>query len=611
MIRRSLELICVLLTFALFCAAQEPGNAPQYQSAFIRVKLAGDQPAFVDLVVDSLGKKKLDSNPLRPPAAIPTQYEVTHAGPRIEYRPAGSSRSLLPVWTFEFSEKFIHLTSNYSPAAPPPALLLNIDVNINRATLLGLMNADQTVRLPALLHMPVQGTLRITSPEEKALALGYDAWRHPIGQRDKDFVKVTFPAASAPQPHISYMLEVVAIYPDVPGINADPRFDGFRRGWLNIFQINPRVGVLANSSNGGACPFCQHEFSALAVKTPPLAPGLTALDLVRQSLNLGLRDVKDYVQHDPSFNIDFLDTYPSLLIAASDYVRGSNDEAWLNQNYAGIIEWANKLLATDRDGDGLFEYVASGNSGSWGEFRSQHPANWWDSIGFGNKDAYSNSLAYHALLGMAELARRAHHLEDAELYAVRAEKLKSLYYQTFINPATGVLAGWKSLDGKLHDDYFTFVSGAAITYDLIPTAKANSIMDHMLAKMQEVGYTQFQYGLPGNLIPVPAEDFLDPRQLWGGGGSWGFQWYENGGATAAMVYYTLEALYRLGRREQADAILFPMLRSYNEGVFQGTSTYLIDGRTRTYDWRRWDGEPCGYEGLLTDDYMALLAVLSR
>jgi hypothetical protein len=167
-----------------------------------------------------------------------------------------------------------------------------------------------------------------------------------------------------------------------------------------------------------------------------------------------------------------------------------------------------------------------------GEFRSQHPANWWDSIGFGNKDAYSNSLAYHALLGMAELARRAHHPEDAELCALRAEKLKSLYYQTFIHTATGVLAGWKSLDGNLPDDYFTFVSGAAITYDLIPTDKANSIMDHMLAKMQEVGYTQFQYGLPGNLIPVPAEDFLIPGSSGEAvvhGGSSGMKWRRHRG----------------------------------------------------------------------------------
>ena len=32
---------------------------------------------------------------------------------------------------------------------------------------------------------------------------------------------------------------------------------------------------------------------------------------------------------------DFLDSYPSLLIAASDYVRASKDNAWLKKNYPG------------------------------------------------------------------------------------------------------------------------------------------------------------------------------------------------------------------------------------------------------------------------------------
>ena len=45
--------------------------------------------------------------------------------------------------------------------------------------------------------------------------------------------------------------------------------------------------------------------------------------------------------------------------------------------------------------------------------------------------------------------------DDAQLYASRAEKLRSVYFDTFYNPATGVLAGWKSADGKLHDYYFT------------------------------------------------------------------------------------------------------------------------------------------------------------
>jgi hypothetical protein len=62
----------------------------------------------------------------------------------------------------------------------------------------------------------------------------------------------------------------------------------------------------------------------------------------------------------------------------------------------------------------------------------------------------------------------------------------------------------------------------------------------------------------------------------------------------------------LGRRQEADAMLFPMLRGFEEGVFQGRGP-----NGKTYDWKAWDGTPNGYEGLLVDNYMALLAVLSR
>ena len=616
MLKRCVYLISTLLLMLTWGVAKEPGIRPQYQSAFMRVELAAHQPAFVALAVDSLGQRKLSANPLRPPDTTRTKYEITRVGPKIEYRPVGAPASEPPAWTFEFSQKEIHLTSIYSAKSPPPLLLLNINVNISRATLLGLMDDDASVRLPALLHLPDQGTFRITSSEEKGLALGYDAWRYTQGHRSNDFVKVTFPAASASRPRVDYTLEVVDIYPHVPGIEGDPRFDGFRRNWLNIFQINPRRGILANNATSDACAFCVYEYSAVAVHTPPLAPGLTALDLIRQTVDRYLSGAKGYglIGYAPgvtTFKYDYLDTFPSLLIAAWDYVRGSNDEAWLKEHYAGIKDWASKLLAMDKDGDGLFEYPVSGNSGIWGTNFKLHAANWWDDIGFGNKDAYSNALAYHALQGMAAMARRANDPKDAELYASRAKKLRSVYYKTFYNPTTGVLAGWKSSDGKLHDYYFTFVNGMAITYGLIPRDEANQIMDHLLAKMKEVGYTHFQYGLPGNLIPVPQYDYLDARQSWGGGGSKGFQNYENGGATADFAYFTIAALYKLDRRKEADEILFPMLRSFEDGGFQGKSTYLINGRRRSYDWKTWDGEPRGYEGLLVDGYMALLAVLRR
>lgn len=171
------------LTLALLaarsCAAQQPPEGPRYQSAFLRVELAADQPAFVALAVDSLGHQKLSANPLRPPAAAMVQYRSNQRDNGIEYRPAGASPSSQPVWTFEFAERSIRLTSNYSADHPPPDLLFDFDLYVARATLLGLMDANQTVRLPALLHMPLQGTLRITSPRARICGWGTTRFATP------------------------------------------------------------------------------------------------------------------------------------------------------------------------------------------------------------------------------------------------------------------------------------------------------------------------------------------------------------------------------------------------------------------------------------------------
>jgi len=598
------SLLWALLLGALGVATP-PATGLQYQSAFMRVEVAPDQPALVALAVDSLGKNKLSVNPLRPPAKAERVYELRHVGNAFEYRPSGAPPGAPPAWIFEFSPRQIHLRSRFAEGSPPPPLTLNFNSRLNHATLLGLMNADGSVRLPALLHLPDLGTFRIVCTSTAGLALGYDALRfrgsHDELLGDNDYVKVTFPAASSTTPQIDYSLDVVAIHPGPRDLAHHPRFDGFRRNWLNIFQLNPRLRVLANHASSDPCAFTLFEYSSMAGCTPPLAPGLTALDLLRQTLDRYLGGMKAYgmagVQHDVPY--DFLDSYPSLLIAASDYFRGSKDHAWLEKNYPGLKDWATKMLAMDRDGKGLIEYPMSGNSGSWLPGVPIRPANWWDDIGFGHQDAYSNALAYHALIGMAELARQANQGKDVQLYSSRAEKLRSVYFQTFYNPETGLIAGWKSADGKLHDYYFTFVNGAAIIYGLIPPEKANQIMDRLLAKMKEVGYSYFQYGLPGVLIPVRPEDYV-----------WGtrdpFQVYQNGGASGSFAYFTLEALYQLGRRAEGDAILFPMLKGYEDGGFQGFGPH-----GKSYDWKSWDGAPHGYEGLLVDNYQALLAVLAR
>jgi hypothetical protein len=303
-----------------------------------------------------------------------------------------------------------------------------------------------------------------------------------------------------------------------------------------------------------------------------------------------------------------------LLIAAADYVAGSRDLAWLQKQYPRLKDWGDKLLAMDHDGNGLFQYPYSGNSGSWsgmaGNSPSKRPSNWWDTIGFGHEDAYANALAYRALRGLEELSGKLGKTNDLSRWRAAGDKLRAAYFNAFYNPATGVLAGWRSADGKLHDYYFLFVNGIAIHYGLVPQDKANAIMDRLLEKMKAVGYTRFDLGLPGNLIPVARKDYAHLERRWGGGekedNSDGFQIYENGGATASFAYFTLAALYDLGRRDEADRLLFPMLEAFAKGAFQGQAD---NGRSN--DWKAWDGTPWGYEGFLVDNYYALLAVLTR
>jgi hypothetical protein len=492
--------------------------------------------------------------------------------------------------------------------------LLDFNLKLCHATLLGVVNEDSSVTLPAFMHLPDQGTFRITSPQAGKAKLDYDS-RREVGP----YVKISFRPATKEMPLVEYRLEVAAVSPKFPKIENDPRFNGFRRNWLNILQVNPGLRMLANNSASDTCASCVMEFSDIAMYTPEAAGSPKMLDLVRQLLDRYLAGMPGYgfpgwVQFDsnnrPSKNPFFLDAYPNLLIGAADYVFGSGDREWLKKNYPALRGWTEALLATDRDGNGLFEYELSGNSGSWPPSLPYRPSNWWDTVGFGHEDAFSNALAYRALRGMEKMAGDLGEKNDSDRYAAAADKLRKVYAKTFYNPATGVLAGWKSADGQLHDYYFTFVNGAAIHYGLVSKDQATAIMDKLLAKIKEVGYVRFDFGLPGNLIPIARKDYvhLDPR--WGGGqkedNSDGFQIYENGGATACWEYFILAALYDLGRREEADRMLFPLLEGFDKGGFQGFGPSGM-----TYDWKAWDGTPWGYEGFLADNYYALLAVVAR
>jgi hypothetical protein len=67
----------------------------------------------------------------------------------------------------------------------------------------------------------------------------------------------------------------------------------------------------------------------------------------------------------------------------------------------------------------------------------------------------------------------------------------------------------------LDENYFLFVNGIAIHYGLVPEKEANAIMDKLMAKMKEVGFTRFDLGLPGNLVSIARADYVHHDPRWG------------------------------------------------------------------------------------------------
>lgn len=602
----------ILLFINLSCAHKV--NNFEYSSDFYRIQLSDTFPFVKYFTVDALGDSRFSENPVqwRPSPGAGNYKLQMVSDSQVVVLKTGTSD---PVWEFEFSEQQFSIISTFSEDYVKNNLDLRFDKKRNHTTLLGVMTGKNLTLLPALLHFPDMGTFRLVA-DQPGVVVEYDASR----KEGENYISVKLPVATAHQGNVRYTFKVTSVFPGFAGAEQE-KFAGFRRNYLNLFQVNPRLQVLANNSCSDPCAFTLFLSSMLALETPPLADSLSALDLLRMSVERYLNGMKAYgmfgyngtwedenaiTDNSKAQPYDYLDTYPSLVISACNYIKGSGDLKWAEKYYPRIKEWMDRHMKRDYNQNGLAEYELSGNSGSWdGVVR---PANWWDTIGFGHEDAFSNALTYEALNLMVWVTEILGRKEDADLYRKLSSKLKSAYFKTFYNPATGILAGWKSRDGKLHDYYFLVVNSMAVYYDLVPENKRKDVMLKLWNKMEEVGFTDFTLGLPGNLVSVRKEDYTHHDPRWGGGdledGSDAFQRYENGGASLNWSFYTLKAFQKAGLIEQYDRIAEGLLKAIDSGEFQGTCS--DSGMTK--DWKAWNRDCWGYEGFLCDGYLVLLAL---
>lgn len=392
---------------------------------------------------------------------------------------------------------------------------------------------------------------------------------------------------------VSFRLAVKLLQPRIKK-GGLPVHDGMRRAWGSIFAFRPEGGGFSNNGFSGNCQNCLLFPADLAAYTDVHGDGPDVVELIRYGASLA-------VQGGPGYACQWeqaLDAAPSLGISIGRVHQVRPDGAWLKELWP-YLKRPFTFILENTDETGLYySRFRSGNSGS-----REWSSNAYDTVSFGHYDAYSLALAYRALMGGVAVARDAGDIALSERCRAAAERIKVQYAPTLLNPETGLISGWKSADGALHDHAYTFVNGMAICFGLVDDARARSILATLEAMRLEIDHDDFRYGICPNLKPVPWTDYksdvlASPLR---DDGFDTFGMFINGGLMPTLGNFYLRALSVHGYQAAADRICEDLLESYAQRRFEGQ---LYSG----VEYFTMDGSPCGYEGTLTHGYHVLLAI---
>ncbi len=376
------------------------------------------------------------------------------------------------------------------------------------------------------------------------------------------------------------------------------------RTYLVAPTLRADIATLANSGASMTCPICMDSWSAVLPHQDlaGIADGApSGGELLRLSIERWLAGGPGYAAgmlshggkvHDA--DDEYLMTGAAILRGIGDYLRGCADRKWFRQNRGAILQKIHAAEARDLDDDGLIESphrTGTRGSGQWSTC-------WLDVLSFGWKCAWSNAILYGAL---RELAAGFTRFGDRKVVGELrdwAKRLKAAYRPTFWNESSGWLAGWRCRDDQLHDYAFLPANGQAVREGLLTPREGKRVMERLLDEMSRVGMPDPALGLPMNLWPIPDEDRADILQ------GYPFGYYQNGGRTHSQTRHFVMALYRVGLTTETDRMLERLCVGFAEAsTFGGNRTGV--------DWRAWDDTPCGYEGLLTDQFGLLEAILWR
>jgi hypothetical protein len=513
---------------------------------------------------------------------------------------------------WEIHEKGIVATfrlTNVQPIrmADGSAWQFSFDSTIAPLTALGsTIKAGETglLSFPAILHLPGKGSI-LCSLEKGECVGRFDSIR-PIMANTFE-LKV----GAEPQPEGDYLLRAGAhgarlvfevITPEFASLRDDAPAavkDMVRLRAATALTYRADTDTYSNNGNSMHCPACLDIWAENTVGFVP-AHGIDPMAFLQDTLERWLLGAPAYasgrsiIDDDHYYEDEYLICGTAALFGLAKFLEHYRDRAWFEAFKGKILDELDRMKHRDVDDDGLIESTSRlGISGQY-----QWSTNWWDVLSFGWKDAFSNAFLYPALIGLGKVCRDHAMPERAAALETWAAKLKQHFVPTFFNEKTGWLAGWRCKEGKLHDYAFLFVNGAAVAYGLVDGQAARAIMEKLWKELQASRFKEYALGLPGNLWYIPDEDTARPQH----GEPMGT--YENGGATHSQARHFVSGLYKVGMVDEGDALLERLSESMANGsAFGGVGSGV--------DWRMWDGRPCGYEGILCDQFGVLIPAMQR
>lgn len=604
---------------------EDLGQALAISTPWYRLVLDKRQPRIVSLALDSLGKGELGVNLLQASGAYPVLDQpfekamplgtgaLTRTRNVFRYAPVEVAPGAFEQVEIRADAKGFDLS--LAAAAKHTVLmrggLFRFELAANQTPTTFVSHPSKLmnyVDVPTYLAAPDFGTVYITRTGDSAafyrrpsslfMATSYAVDITPHLPASEDGLNEIGPQAW----HTTLHFGVQPVEPLPELLRGDPRLARFPKYSLDMTQWRPDTGVISNSVMSINCGLSMLFHAEQAVWAPHLEDGISPMALVGASVDQYFKGAHGYMM--PNLNVyspewkSSRETPAYLVISAWYVIRtiGGLPQAheWLKP-----MEAVTDHIESYFDRNGLVDEPGK---------------EWFDVYDFQGPDALSNAADYRAFLCMADVETLAGRPDLAKRYREDAARIKAMYFKTFFNPATGVLAGWKSPDGKLHDYMFPWVNGFAIYQGLVPADQAKAILQSMLAKMESIGFHSFQYGLPTNLIPMSPADYFPhtsgaPKRP-DGKDSW--QIYMNGGATPPYDYYFIQALYQNGLREDAERLLWPLMESYEKGTFN--AGIGLPGQKQRNPvgsaFYEWDGSRGRGEGYLPEDWQGLDALFT-